>query len=74
VRLRACGYNESQCTAGLERKKVVFPSAHKAYFLALLVGGRAVQYFDLAAVVKLRFANELMRQDLRHLLSVLLQV
>jgi hypothetical protein len=53
---------------------VVFPSAYKAYFLALLVGGRAVQYFDLAAVVKLRFANELMRRDLRHLLSIIIQV
>jgi hypothetical protein len=60
--------------AGLERKSLVRPSRHEAYFLALLVGGKAVQYFNLGAVVKLRFMNELMQQDLRHLLTILLQV
>ncbi|ELR12919.1 uncharacterized protein ACA1_095690 [Acanthamoeba castellanii str. Neff] len=58
---------------GLERKSLVRPSRHEAYFLALLVEGKAVQYFNLGAVVKLRFMNELMQQDLRHLLTILLQ-
>jgi hypothetical protein len=52
----------------------VRPSRHEAYFLALLVEGKAVQYFNLGAVTKLRFVNELMQQDLRHLLTILLQV
>ena len=50
------------------------PSRHEAYFLALLVAGKAVQYFNLGTVTKLRFVNELMQQDLRHLLTILLQV
>jgi hypothetical protein len=50
------------------------PSWHEAYFLALLVEGKAIQYFNLYSVVKLRFMNELMQQDLRHLLTILLQV
>jgi hypothetical protein len=59
--------------AGLERKQVQSPRFHEAHFLALLVGGKSVQYYNLNAVIRLRFANELMRQDLRHLLAVLLQ-
>ncbi len=50
------------------------PSRHEAYFLALLVEGKAIQYFNLGTVTKLRFVNELMQQDLRHLLTILLQV
>jgi hypothetical protein len=59
---------------GLEKKTLVRPSWHEAYFLALLVAGKAVQYFNLGTVTKLRFVNELMQQDLRHLLTILLQV
>ena len=59
---------------GLEQKTLERPSWHEAYFLALLVEGKAIQYFNLYSVVKLRFMNELMQQDLRHLLTILLQV
>jgi hypothetical protein len=58
---------------GLEQKTLERPSWHEAYFLALLVEGKAIQYFNLYSVVKLRFMNELMQQDLRHLLTILLQ-
>jgi hypothetical protein len=58
---------------GLEHKTLQKPVYHDAYFLSLLVQGKAIQYYNLYTVTKIKFMNELMQQDLRHLLTILLQ-
>jgi hypothetical protein len=58
---------------GLEQKALEKPCYHNAHFLSLLVQGKAIQYYNLYTVTKIKFMNELMQQDLRHLLTILLQ-
>jgi len=41
--------------------------------LSLLVNGESVEFVDIARVKKITFCNELFRNDLHHLLNIMLQ-
>jgi len=58
---------------GLESTETTELASGQRHSLNLLVSGSAVQFFDLTQVTKLKLKNEIVQNELKHLLRTLLQ-